>query len=193
MTGNQLTTALTSYQYQPISLPEGIRAAVLCPLFIHKEEAHLLLIKRSQQLKHHKGEVSFPGGVQDPCDSSLMETCLRETREEVGIKAADIQIIGRLDEVNTTTGFLVSPFLGLITYPYPFKLSTQEVDYLITVPIAKFVDTENQYDFYYFNGRRLYSLTAYHINNQVIWGATARIIEQLIDMLQEKQLLPTEG
>lgn len=193
MTGHQLTSALANYKYRPLSFPEGVRAAVLCPLFIREGEIHLLLIKRSQQLKHHKGEVSFPGGVKESCDNSLLETCLRETREEVGIIPGDINIIGRLDEVDTTTGFLVSPFLGLIPHPYDFQLNDQEVDHLITVPIAGFTDVTRQYDFYYFNGRRLASLIAYHIDNQIIWGATARIIEQLITMLQENQLLPVCG
>lgn len=191
MTGHQLTSALENYKYRPLSARGGIRAAVLCPLFIREDETHLLLIKRSLQLKHHRGEVSFPGGVKETSDNSLLETCLRETEEEVGINPGDIQIIGRLDEVNTTTGFLISPFLGLIPHPYPFKLSGQEVEHLITVPISKFVEAANQYNFYYFNGRQMTSLTAYHIDRQIIWGATARIIEQLITIFQEKQLLPT--
>jgi 8-oxo-dGTP pyrophosphatase MutT (NUDIX family) len=193
MTGHQLTLALSNYKYQPLSFPDGVRAAVLCPLFIQEGEANLLLIKRSQQLKHHKGEVSFPGGVKESSDRSLLETCLRETEEEVGIKSRDVTIIGRLDEVDTTTGFLVSPFLGLIPHPYSFQLNNQEVEHLIMVPIAQFIEVSNQYDFYYFNGQRLISLIAYHINSQVIWGATARIVEQLITMFRENQLLPAAG
>ena len=193
MTEHQLTSALANYAYQPLSFPEGVRAAVLCPLFIREEEAHLLFIKRSQQLKHHRGEVSFPGGVKENSDCSLLETCLRETEEEVGIQSGDVTIIGRLDEVNTTTGFLVSPFLGLIPHPYSLQLNKQEVEHLITVPVAQFIETSNQYDFYYFNGQQLVSLVAYHINNPVIWGATARIVEQLITMFQENQLLPAQG
>ncbi len=193
MTEHQLASALASYKYQPLPFPGGIRAAVLCPLFIREGEAHLLLIKRSQQLKHHKGEVSFPGGVKESSDSSLLETCLRETEEEVGIKSRDITIINRLDEVNTTTGFLVSPFLGLVPHPYSFQLNNQEVEYLITVPIAQFIEVNNQYDFYYFTGQRLISLFAYHINSQIIWGATARIVKQLITMFQDKQLLSATG
>ena len=193
MTEQQLTSSLAHYQYQPLSAPEGIRAAVLCPLFIREEEANLLLIKRSRHLKHHKSEVSFPGGVKESSDHSLLETCLRESEEEVGIKSTDVNIISRLDEVSTTTGFLVSPFLGLIPHPYSFQLNDQEVEHLITVPIAQFVERNNQYDFYYFDGKRLISLIAYHINNQVIWGATARIIEQLLSRFQENQLLPAAG
>ncbi|MCD6152147.1 MAG: CoA pyrophosphatase [Deltaproteobacteria bacterium] len=193
MTEHQLASALANYKYQPLSFPDGVRAAVLCPLFIREGEAQLLLIKRSQQLKHHKGEVSFPGGVKESHDNSLLETCLRETEEEVGIKSGDVTIIGRLDEVDTTTGFLVSPFLGLIPHPYSFQLNKQEVEHLITVPIAQFIEVTNQHDFYYFNGQRLISLIAYHVNSQVVWGATARIVEQLITMFRENQLLPVAG
>ncbi len=189
MTEQQLATALANHKYQPLFFPGGVRAAVLCPLFIHEDEAHLLLIKRSQELRHHKGEISFPGGVKDGHDNSLLDTCLRETEEEVGIRSEDITIIGRLDEVNTTTGFLVSPFLGLIPHPYPFQLNSGEVEHLITVPIAKFADTSCQYEFYYFNGRRLIPLIAYRIDNQIIWGATARVIEKLVAMLRKCQLL----
>jgi len=189
MTGHQLATALADYMYQPLFFPEGVRAAVLCPLFIHEGEAYLVLIKRSQQLKHHKGEISFPGGVRESSDNSLLDTCLRETKEEIGIQAEDITIIGRLDEVDTTTGFLVSPFLGLIPHPCRFHLNYQEVEHLLIVPITKFTDISCQYNFYYFNGKQLFSLVAYHINNQVIWGATARVIEQLVTILRRNHIL----
>ncbi len=193
MTEHQLASALANYKYQPLSFPAGVRAAVLCPLFILEGEANLLLTKRSQQLKHHQGEVSFPGGAKESSDGSLLETCLRETEEEVGIKARDITIIGRLDEVDTDTGFLISPFLGLIPHPYSFRLSKQEVEHLITVPIAQFIEAGNQYNFYYFNGQQIVPQIAYHVSNQVIWGATARIVAQLITLFRKNRLLPVAG
>ncbi|MBN2333249.1 MAG: CoA pyrophosphatase [Deltaproteobacteria bacterium] len=190
MTEQQLTSIFSDYPHRSLTFPDGIRAAVLCPVFIQDNQPHLLFIKRSQQVKHHKGEISFPGGIKEPDDRSLLETCLRETMEEVGIQQQDITIIGRLDDVDTTTGFLVSPFLGIISYPYPFILNEQEVDHLVTVPIKDFIDASSQFDFYYFDGRHLMPLVAYYLGGQVIWGATARIVERLVTLLRQHNLLP---
>lgn len=189
-TEKQLAATFTHYRCRRLSQADTVKAAVLCPLFTRKDQVHLLFIKRSQSVKKHKGEISFPGGVQEKSDSSLLATCLRETEEEVGIGAGDIRIIGRLDDVYTTTGYVVSPFLGLIPYPYPFRLCSREVDFLLPVPLATLADEVNQYEFFYFNGRKLYDLVAYRIGGEIIWGATAKIVARLLQLLQNNNLLP---
>jgi len=178
----RLADFYASYQPQMQATTDGVRAAVLCPLYIENELLKILFIKRSQMVRNHKGEISFPGGVKESTDSSLTVTSIRETEEEIGVKEIDITIFGGLDEVNTSTGFLVSPFVGTIPYPYKFNLSGDEVDCLISLTVNDFLRPENEIDFYYFNGRQLSPQRAFKINGHTIWGATAKIMGQFIDL-----------
>ncbi len=182
----RLADFFANYQAQTINLsakePECVRAAVLCPLFIEDATLKMLFIKRSQTVRNHKGEISFPGGVKDLQDNSLKTTCIRETDEEIGVSEQDITIFGTLDEVNTSTGFLVSPFVGTIPHPYNFKLSLDEVDSLICLAVNDFLEPDNEIDFYYFNGRQLTPQRAFKIDGNTIWGATAKIMGQFLDL-----------
>lgn len=178
----RLADFYASYQPQTQAPADGVRAAVLCPLYIENELLKILFIKRSQMVRNHKGEISFPGGVKESTDSSLTVTSIRETEEEIGVKEIDITIFGGLDEVNTSTGFLVSPFVGTIPYPYKFDLSGDEVDSLISLAVNDFLRPENEIDFYYFNGRQLSPQRAFKIDGHTIWGATAKIMGQFIDL-----------
>ena len=186
----RLNNFFANYQPRTQKTTECVRAAVLCPLYIENDSLKILFIKRSQTVRHHKGEISFPGGVKDLQDDSLEKTSLRETEEEIGVKESEITIFGGLDEVNTSTGFLVSPFVGSIPYPYNFKLSTNEVDRLIGLTVSDFLEPDNEIEFYYFNGRRLSAQRAYKIDGHTIWGATAKIMAQFLDMGKNFDLFP---
>ncbi|RLB66544.1 MAG: coenzyme A pyrophosphatase [Deltaproteobacteria bacterium] len=190
----RLADFYASYQAQtldqPVAETESVRAAVLCPLYIEDASLKMLFIKRSQTVRNHKGEISFPGGVKDPQDSSLMTTSIRETDEEIGVIEQDITIFGTLDEVNTSTGFLVSPFVGTIPYPYEFKLSLDEVDSLIGLAVNDFLEPDNEIDFFYFNGRQLTPQRAFKIDGHTIWGATAKIMGQFLDLGKRFDLFP---
>jgi 8-oxo-dGTP pyrophosphatase MutT (NUDIX family) len=153
-------------------------------------QPYMLFIRRSLKLSRHPGEVSFPGGMHEAGDTSLEHTCLRETREEIGLPEHLVRIVCPLDEVSTTTGFHVSPFLGIIPPAYPFRPDGHEVDELLEIPLHAFLDQSRRYDFYYFNGRQMSSVHAYRVADQVIWGATARIMGQLISLLRQFDLLP---
>ncbi len=184
----QLEFFFSTYQPRTKSSTDTVRAAVLCPLYIEKGILKMLFIKRSQTVKTHKGEISFPGGVKEDQDFSLEATSTRETEEEIGVKECDIIIFGSLDEVNTTTGFLVSPFIGSIPHPYHFNLSPDEVESLITVAVDDFFDPRNKIDFYYFNGRRLQPQRAFNIDGHIIWGATAKIMWQFLELGRKHNL-----
>ena len=184
----QLENFYSAYEPASKTSTDTVRAAVLCPLYIEKGLLKMLFIKRSQTVRTHKGEISFPGGVREAEDFSLEATSIRETEEEIGVQKSDITIFGGLDEVNTTTGFLVSPFVGTIPHPYQFKLSLDEVDSLITLAVDDFLKPDNKIDFYYFNGRSLQPQLAYKIDGQVVWGATAKIMEQFIELGREHNL-----
>jgi 8-oxo-dGTP pyrophosphatase MutT (NUDIX family) len=164
---------------QESSAPPNLTpAAVLFPLLLEDGKLHILFTKRTQTVKVHKGQISFPGGVRDPEDKSLLATALREAQEEIGLKPEDVEILGVLDPINTvTTGFLVSAFVGVIPHPYPFQLNGREVAEILTVPFHFLADETH------------WSQRSYHANNQSfqayfvsygnyrIWGATARILK----------------
>lgn len=184
----RLANFFSTYQPETKISTDTVRAAVLCPLYIEKGILKMLFIKRSQTVKTHKGEISFPGGVREDRDFSLEATSTRETEEEIGVKESDISIFGGLDEVNTTTGFLVSPFIGSIPHPYRFNLSPDEVESLISVAVGDFFEPRNKVDFYYFNGRSLQPQLAFNIDGHIIWGATAKIMWQFLELGREHGL-----
>src|SRR4030043_592103 len=113
------------------------KAAVLIPLFKKDGEYYILFTRRTDTVEHHKGQISFPGGRQDKKDKNLLATALREAQEEMGIAPRDVKILGELDDFCTvTTDFCVSPFVALISYPYPFKVNPHEIAEVIEAPLS---------------------------------------------------------
>jgi 8-oxo-dGTP pyrophosphatase MutT (NUDIX family) len=172
----------------PLILPPDAtrrQAAVLLPLFKDASDYHLLFTKRTETLKHHKGQVSFPGGSFDPADGDLATTALRESYEEVGILPEHVSLLGRLDDLSTvSTNFTISPFVGLIPYPYPFQLNRIEVATVFEVPISVLADPTvgRSYLRTRDDGATIEDYE-FHINGQVIWGATARIIRHFLSII----------
>lgn len=159
-------------------------AAVLITLFEMDDSPHVLLTKRSQEVEHHKGEISFPGGKLDDTDRDLLHCALRETEEEVGINPEDVSIIGEMDDFYTVaTNYLVAPFVGKIPYPYEFHPSEREIDEVIAVPLSIFFD-ENRisFDTWYISGEAV-KLVFYHWRGHTIWGATARMLRDFTKLL----------
>lgn len=167
-----------------IEHPSFAHAAVLVPLFKKGEDCHILFTKRTDQVKYHKGEISFPGGVVDEEDSELERTALREAFEEIGLKGNDVQIVGVLDDIVTITEFIVTPFVGLFSYPYPFKLSPIEIEELIEVPLSLLLDENCFSEREIVRGDRKEMVYSYQYGNHIIWGATARILKQFLDLIQ---------
>jgi 8-oxo-dGTP pyrophosphatase MutT (NUDIX family) len=180
---NQIRELLSSRNRRVIQHPPFSHAAVLVPLFQKGKDCHLLFTKRSEQVKYHKGEISFPGGVVDEEDAELERTALREAFEEIGLKEDDVQIIGVLDDIVTITEFIVTPIVGLFPYPYPFKVSEVEIAELIEVPLATLLDEDCFSEREIFRGERKEVVYAYQYGNHVIWGATARILKQFLDLI----------
>lgn len=147
-------------------------------------ELHLLLNKRSESVEDHKGEVSFPGGRMDEGDGSLLDTALREAHEEVGVRPEDVRVIRRLDDVDTSTGYRVTPFLGSIPGGYPFVVSTVEVAELVEVPVAALLDGSTIRDETRFEDGVPVSRANYAHRGHLIWGATARIVTGLLELLR---------
>lgn len=154
-------------------------SAVLLPLFQKNNEDHLLFTVRNHRVKHHKGEICFPGGVYDPSDQHLLQTALRETEEEIGIKPADVNILGELQEIITPTFYRIFPFVGKIPYPYFLQINSQEVDEIIEIPLSYFMDEEQvKFETVTFFGKEI-ERPSYQWNRHLIWGATAFMVKQL--------------
>jgi len=180
---DRIRAVLSSRKRRVIEHPPFSHAAVLVPLFKKREGCHLLFTKRSDQVKYHKGEISFPGGVVDEEDLELINTALREADEEIGLKKNDVQIIGILDDIVTITQFIVTPIVGLFPYPYPFRVSEVEIAELIEVPLASLLDENNFSEREIFRGGQNEIVYAYQYGKHIIWGATARILKQFLDLI----------
>jgi len=180
---DQIGTILSSRKRRVIEHPPFSHAAVLVPLFKKGDGCHLLFTKRSDQVKHHKGEISFPGGVVDEEDLELINTALREADEEIGLKKSDVQILGILDDIVTITQFIVTPIVGLFPYPYPFKVSEVEIAELIEVPLSSLLREKSFSEKEMIRGGQKEIVYAYQYEKHIIWGATARILKQFLDLI----------
>jgi len=160
------------------------RAAVLIPLYQKEGEYYMLLTKRTEEVEVHKGQLSFPGGAWDEHDADLLATALRESFEEVGLRAQDVEILGELDDAPTvTSNFAVTPFVAVIPYPYEFRVSQREVEELVEVPLSALLDRSNfSRELLQRKGQTILSYN-YRYRNHVIWGATARILKGFLDLI----------
>jgi 8-oxo-dGTP pyrophosphatase MutT (NUDIX family) len=144
-----------------------------------------LFTVRSELVEHHKGQISFPGGAADASDPDLAYTAQRETFEEIGVAIDHVEIIGQLDEMITVSNFLVRPFVGRITEPgpYPFAHSEIEVAEILEVPLSHLREEANVVaDLREYQGREV-MMYSYVFGKHIIWGATARILKQFLDLL----------
>ncbi len=180
---DQLRKKLSSRERKIIDHPPFSHAAVLVPLYQKEGQCHLLFTKRSDQVKYHKGEISFPGGMVDEEDRELIHTALREAREEIGLKESDVEIIGLLDDIVTVTQFIVTPIVGLFPYPYPFQVSQVEIAELIEVPLSCLLEKDSFSEREIFRMGRSEWVYAYQYGHHVIWGATARILKQFLELI----------
>ena len=170
----------------PKTLGGGLTpAAVLVLLYPRDGEYCVLLNKRSQEVEHHKGEISFPGGAREPQDDGPLETALRETEEEMGVIRADVTVLGELDEVETRSRFRVRVFVGTIAAGYSFSPSSVEIAEVLEAPVATLRDAANlRVETRWDEGSSVTSY-AYAYNEHLIFGATARILKQFLDLLEE--------
>lgn len=169
--------------------PDGmVTAAVLVPLYRKNGSRHVLLTKRSDFVEHHRGEISFPGGKLDPSDANVLACALRETAEEIGVDPKDVKVLGELDDFYTVaTRFLVIPFVGIIPYPYEFRTSEREISSLLGVPLEVFFDpSRRSEDMWMVKGQSI-EVISYLWQGHNIWGATARIMKHLTDLIEQKE------
>ncbi len=160
-------------------------AAILFPLLYKNDELNVLLIKRTHMVRAHKGEVSFPGGVRDAADKSLLVTALREAEEEIGLQPNDVEFLGSLDPIATlSSGFLVYSFVGLIPYPYPFRLNGREVAEIFMVPFHFLADATHWYRKCLILNNQPFDDYSVPYGKYLIWGATARILKAFFERVK---------
>jgi 8-oxo-dGTP pyrophosphatase MutT (NUDIX family) len=161
------------------------QSAVLIPIFCKDGEYHILFTQRTDQVQHHKGQISFPGGARSDGDATLKDTALRESREEIGLKAKDAEVVGELDDTPTTTsGYNISPFVAFIPHPYKFVLSPYEITEIFSIPISALMHKAKRKKEHDTFGGQVFVGYSYEYEGRVIWGATARIVEQLLEIWQ---------
>jgi 8-oxo-dGTP pyrophosphatase MutT (NUDIX family) len=180
----ELKKLLAQRQKQYITDNSRLSSAVLIPIYQKDGQYHIVFIKRTTTVKTHKGQISFPGGMRDTHDKTLLDTALRESLEEIGLRKEDTNVLGELDdEVTTTSNFIVTPFVALIPWPYRFTKNIEEVDEIIEVPIPALLEKDClKPDTEVLNGEKVDSF-AYHYRGTIIWGATARILNKLLDII----------
>lgn len=169
--------------------PPGLNpAGVLVPLVLVADEVHLLFTQRTWKVKTHRGQISFPGGVQDPQDPHLLATALRETQEEIGLNSRVVEVFGSLEPIATITGYWITPYLALIPYPYDFTPNPWEVRRLLFLPLQGFSLPERwSTGTYRFKGRTT-RVCYWRQGKTLIWGATARILLEFLAQLGENPL-----
>ena len=175
---------LSAHRRQEVS-PEGLTpAAVLVPLFLVDGQVHLLMERRTSKVDHHKGQISFPGGVCDSCDHDAVATALREAHEEVGLNPDDVEVLGLLDDTPTISGFLITPVVGRVPDEYDYRASADEVEELLRVPWRLFVEPEGHERSVLEHDGRTFEVDFYPFQGHQIWGATARITRRLVELVQ---------
>ena len=187
----RLKEALSRRQKRHINDARWVQSAVLIPIYQKEGQYHILFTQRTYNVKDHKGQISFPGGAYEKRDGILLNTALREAEEEIGLAAGDVEVLGELDDMPTiTSGYIISPFVGDIPWPYHFKLDGFETDELIEVPISALLDKNCvRQEKEFFEGEEV-DTYFYNYQGKIIWGATARILNQFLgivtDILEKK-------
>jgi 8-oxo-dGTP pyrophosphatase MutT (NUDIX family) len=156
---------------------------VLVPLFLSAGEPHAVFTRRRTDLRRHAGEISFPGGRRDPEDAGLKDTALREAEEEIGLPRAEVEMLGELPATSTfATNYVIHPFVGEIPAGLAWRVSEREVDAVLELPLKALQASRAR--------TRLerrgisFETDAYLLDEHLIWGATARILEDLLGQLQ---------
>ncbi len=169
----------------PVPVASPRQSAVLAPLYVGDQGPTVVLTRRAAHLRNHHGEVSFPGGRQEDEDADLVATALREAHEEIRLEPSTVEVVGRLDQLSTfTSRSLIHPFVGILPgAPEALVADPGEVEHILHVPLAELLDPEAFHEeVWRFPGGHDRPLTFFEIEGDTIWGATARMLRQLLNV-----------
>ena len=175
-----------SFQRSKQEYSELIPAAVLILLFEKDDELSIVLTKRTNGVKHHKGQVSFPGGTKEILDETLADTALREAGEEIGLMPNDVEVIGLLNDFCTPSGFCITPIVGFLPINSSFVLNKTEVSEIFYVPLSFFLEPSNERSEQREQSGKKKTVYFYRYGTYEIWGATAEILRTFLHGLTEK-------
>lgn len=162
-------------------------SAVMALLYRKENEIYICLTKRNKALRHHPGQISFPGGraeeneIQQP-----LKTALRETHEEIGIAPAEIELLGSLSPLYVpVSNFMIYPYVGYCEHEPDFVVNHQEVDQLLTIPVRELLNTQNQINQKVNTSLGNIDVPCYQIDGHIVWGATSMILAELEAILRQ--------
>ncbi|MFW6284434.1 MAG: NUDIX hydrolase [Desulfosalsimonas sp.] len=181
----EIRNILARHQPQNVQSPGRKPASVLIPFYPLPEGLSLVLMKRPDYPGVHGDQISFPGGGKEKEDRDDLETALRETHEEIGVKPEHVDVWGALSTQQTVTSkYRITPFVGSIPYPYEFRPDSREVERLILIPFSRLLAPET-YTYGTYNWKGLeFESDLYRYGNDTIWGLTARILNNLITLIK---------
>lgn len=181
---DRISLQLAEFSAASMPLQQLRSASVLVPLFLRDNEPWLLFTRRTEHLKNHGGEISFPGGGAEESDADFWQTALRETEEEMGIRRQDVRRLGQLDDFYSIYGYRVKVCVGSYHTPYPYRVDRNEIAEVIELPLTRLRDPRvyHQEDWQH-RGRSL-PVDFYRLDGHTIWGMTASILKQFLNRLE---------
>lgn len=178
----QVERALAGRSRRVVESEGLVPAAVL--LTITDPGPRLLFAKRTERVAHHKGQISFPGGIVETWDGSRLETALREAQEEIGLLPEAVEILGSLDDTETNaTQFVITPFVGLVRAPMIYTPDGREIEKVLELPLEAFLNPANFRVEQWERGGRTQPVYFFEVQGEIVWGATARILKHFLDLV----------
>ncbi|MBM3268826.1 MAG: CoA pyrophosphatase [Candidatus Sericytochromatia bacterium] len=178
---NVIAAALAARPKVELADPALSAAAVVVPLFRLGDDLGAVFIRRTHTVETHKGQYAFPGGFAEQGDETLAATALREFEEELGVAPHDVRLVGELDDIATIYRVRISPFVGLIPHPYPFRPNPDEVDLVVELALHRLAGPGVRTVEEIRGPSGTYrDVTFYRLDGHTIWGATGTILDQLL-------------
>ncbi len=186
ITFNDIITSLSEIKPKKLADDGSQRGAVIMPIFEKDNQLFMLFTKRTEGLRIHKGQISFPGGKKDEEDGSMLQCALREAEEEIGVLPAKFKILGELNQTKTnSSNILLSTFVAKLDYPFDIIKNEEEVDEIIEVPLSKLCDSSKwEKKIIFTEDDEEIETWFFYYNERTIWGATAQLVKQLLYYLQ---------